>query len=449
MSDGRPLNSLAEAIVETIEEPLLILDDGLRVAAVNPAFLHHFRVDAANTAGRLVYELGNGQWNIAALRQLLENVLLANSKITGFRVEHEFDFIGRRVMLLNANRMRRENVGDTILLAIGDITERERLRFELEGQKEFAEKLIDSVRESLLVLGWDLRIHFANQSFYDRFAVRREETEGCLVYELGNGQWNIPELRQLLEDILPKLSSFDDYEVQHRFEHIGPRTMLLNARRLDHLNLVLLAIRDVTDDRQHGFRQQVLLGELQHRVKNVLGNVLTLARQTRKRSHDFESFFVAFEARLEALGRLQDLVAQSPSGAISLADIVRLELESVGAEIGRNFTMDGPAVLLPQRDAQAVTMTVHELTTNAAEYGALKVDHGQIEINWRTDRRGDADDLTFHWQERGVSIVELAPARGFGSDVIERSLPHMLGGTAQLTFGPDGVVCRLEFPLST
>ncbi len=72
--------------------------------------------------------------------------------------------------------------------------------------------MIDSVRESLVVLGWDLRVHFANQSFYKRFAVTREETEGHLIYELGNGQWDIPELRLLLEEILPRENSFDDYK---------------------------------------------------------------------------------------------------------------------------------------------------------------------------------------------------------------------------------------------
>jgi two-component sensor histidine kinase/PAS domain-containing protein len=448
MSHGQPLNSLAEAIVETIREPLVVLDGELRVTAINPAFLEHFNVDAADTFGRHVCELGNGQWNIASLRRLLDEMLTTNSKITGLRVEHDFDVIGRRVMLLNANRMRRENLGDTILLVIDDITERERLRFELEGQKEFAEKLIDSVRESLVVLGWDLRVHFANQSFYDHFAVTPEETKGLLVYELGNGQWNIPELRQLLEDILPKQNFFDDYEVHHEFEKIGPRTMLFNARRLDHLNLFLLAIRDITEERRHEFHQQVLLGELQHRVKNVLNSVLTLARQTRKRSRSFEDFFVAFEARLDALARIQDLVMTSPSGA-NLGDIVRMELEAIGAEVGRNFTMDGPAVLLPPREAQSMTMTVHELATNAAKYGALKADHGQIEIKWRTDpdRRNYPTHLEFDWQEHGVGIEDLAPARGFGSEVIERSLPHMLGGAAKLTFERDGVVCRLELPL--
>ncbi len=133
-------------------------------------------------------------------------------------------------MRLNARRLRREGGTDRILLAISDETEREDLLFELEGRKEFAEKLIDSVREGLLILDWDLRVHSANKSFYEMFRVDPAETEGRPVYEIGNGQWDIPALRALLEDVLPENNTFDDFEVEHEFEHIGRRVMLLNAR---------------------------------------------------------------------------------------------------------------------------------------------------------------------------------------------------------------------------
>jgi two-component system CheB/CheR fusion protein len=93
-------------------------------------------------------------------------------------------------------------------------------------------------------------------------------------------------------------------------------------------------------------------------------------------------------------------------------------------------------------------MTVHELATNAAKYGALKAEKGRIEIQWRVIHPVDgADHLTFAWQERGVQIQDLSPPRGFGSEVIERSLAYMLGGTAELRLRPDGVSYQLEFPL--
>jgi signal transduction histidine kinase len=115
---------------------------------------------------------------------------------------------------------------------------------------EFAEMVIDSVRESLLILDLDLRVQAANQSFYDHFQTRPDETVGRLVYELGNGQWDIPELHRLLEQILPEDKAMNDFEVQHDFPHIGRRVMLLNARQVDHHDLILLAIEDVTERRR-------------------------------------------------------------------------------------------------------------------------------------------------------------------------------------------------------
>jgi PAS domain S-box-containing protein len=239
---------LAEAIIATIRQPLLVLNAELRVEKANSAFHDLFNVTPEQTLGRLVYELGNGQWNIPALRDLLDAVLGGEELVENFKVEHEFEDIGHRIMLLNAHRVEGEDVPPhLILLAITDVTDLERTRFELEGEKEYAEKLTDSVREALIVLGCDLRVKHANLTFYETFRVRPDETEGRMIYDLGNGQWNIPRLRRLLEDILPQQKSFDDYEVEHNFKTIGPRIMLLNGRRLDHKDLILLAVRDVTE----------------------------------------------------------------------------------------------------------------------------------------------------------------------------------------------------------
>lgn len=238
-----------DVILETADVPLLTLDADLRVKLANDAFLEQFAVSRDQTLGRLIFELGNGQWDIPELRQLLTKVLSRNEPIRNYRVEHTFQSLGRRVMRLSAKRMRSVDERGWIALAISDDTEREQLRSELEGRVEFADKLIDSIREGLLILHRDLRVHSANETFYDMFRVSRAETIGQLIYDLGNRQWNIPKLQQLLEDILPHNQAFDDLEVEHSFEDIGDRVMLLNARRLDHLNLIVLAIRDVTEQR--------------------------------------------------------------------------------------------------------------------------------------------------------------------------------------------------------
>ncbi|MCA1409480.1 PAS domain-containing protein, partial [Ensifer sp. BRP08] len=197
------LAGLAEAIVETLDQPLLILTSNLTTADVNSAYCETFGVTAEETRGQPIYRLGNGQWDIPELRRLLEQVLPERTLVKGYRIEHKFPNIGRRVMILNARRIEANDGRPAlILLTVSDRTEAEQARFELEGHREFLEKLIDSVREGLLVLGWDLRVVRANQTFYDLFQVSPADTEGRLVYELGNRQWDIPKLRELLEDVL-------------------------------------------------------------------------------------------------------------------------------------------------------------------------------------------------------------------------------------------------------
>jgi PAS domain S-box-containing protein len=152
-----------------------------------------------------------------------------------------------------------------ILLAIEDITERKEVEAGLEETRrelvvikqaadealEFADSVIDTVREPLISLDQDLRVVTVSRSFYDFFKVKPEDTVGQLVYDLGNKQWDIPKLRELLETILPQQTSFDDYEVEHDFAGVGKRTMLLNARQIEQgmgkQRIILLAIEDITE----------------------------------------------------------------------------------------------------------------------------------------------------------------------------------------------------------
>src|SRR5829696_3955389 len=122
-----------------------------------------------------------------------------------------------------------------------------------EDIQNYAQNIVDTVREPLLILDATLRVRSANRAFYQAFHVSPEETEDRLIYELGNGQWDIPDLRTLLEDVVPQSSVFSDFELEHDFPTIGRRVMLLNARRLQaghHGELLVLAMEDVTERRR-------------------------------------------------------------------------------------------------------------------------------------------------------------------------------------------------------
>jgi len=139
------------------------------------------------------------------------------------------------------------------VLVFRDITERYRQERLIKDAMDYASNILETQREPFLVLSGDLRIVSANLAFYQTFGVERAATEGRYVYELGDGQWNIPRLRILLEEVLPRDNVFEGFEVDHEFEGIGRKTMLLNARRVrrpgNHSELILLAIEDITDRR--------------------------------------------------------------------------------------------------------------------------------------------------------------------------------------------------------
>src|SRR5213596_684971 len=247
------IRNYALDIVDTVREPLLILDTTLRVQSANRAFYQTFHVSAEETENRLIYELGNGQWDIPDLRTLLEDVVPKSSVFNDFELEHTFPVIGRRVMLLNARKLQAGHHGELLVLAMEDVTERRRSEADLKAIETYAQNIVDTVREPLLILDTTLRVRSANRAFYQTFHVSSAETVDRLIYELGNGQWDIPDLRTLLEDVVPKSSVFNDFELEHTFPVIGRRVMLLNARKLQaghHGELLVLAMEDVTERRR-------------------------------------------------------------------------------------------------------------------------------------------------------------------------------------------------------
>jgi PAS domain-containing protein len=253
--------TLAQGIVDTVREPVLVLDQDLRVLAVSRSFYSAFKVSPEDTKGRLLYALGDGQWDIPQLRVLLEKIIPEHGVMEGYEVEHEFPGLGHRTMCLNARQVFYEGGADTtILLGIEDVTtqlllerEKDELLRQFEEARAFAQAIVDTVREPFLVLDKGLRVLAASRSFYSAFKVSPEDTQGRPLYTLGDGQWDIPKLHLLLEKIVPEQGVMEGYEVEHEFPGLGHRTMLLNARQVFYEGgshtTILLGIEDVTAQR--------------------------------------------------------------------------------------------------------------------------------------------------------------------------------------------------------
>ncbi|MEI6155151.1 MAG: cache domain-containing protein, partial [Deltaproteobacteria bacterium] len=189
------VNEYSESIINTVREPLVVLDQDLRVISGSRSFYDFFKVKPEDTVGQLIYDLGNKQWDIAKLRELLETILPEKATFDNYEVEHDFATIGRRIMLLNARQIQRVLGKERIiLLAIEDITDRKEIEAGLETTRqelavikktadevsEFAESVINTVREPLISLDQDLRVVTVSRSFYDFFKVKPEDTVGQL-----------------------------------------------------------------------------------------------------------------------------------------------------------------------------------------------------------------------------------------------------------------------------
>ncbi|MGN2245058.1 PAS domain-containing protein [Frateuria sp. GZRR35] len=258
-----------------------------------------------------------------------------------------------------------------------------------------------------------------------------------------------------MRDVFPDASAFwyDTFDSvigsgeAFRFEHgmvNRGRVFDVYACRLDdstHKRVAVL-FHDITERKRHEQHQRMLLNELNHRVKNTLVTVQSMAMQSFRAGVDPELARIQFEGRLMALSRAHDILTRESWGRAPLAEIVREAIAPYRDQHHDRLRADGPPVWLPPRHALAFAMVLHELGTNAVKYGALSNHDGRIDIQWQAN-----GSLRLTWTESGGPPVELPSGRGFGSRLIERGLRHEIGGRVSLDFAPAGVVCTIEVPL--
>jgi PAS domain S-box-containing protein len=191
-------------------------------------------------------------------------------------------------------------------------------------------------------------------------------------------------------------------------------------------------------------RQKVLLAELQHRTRNLLAVVQSIARQTLRSSTSLSEFKEEYERRLRALGRVQALLARSDHHSIDLRELLDIELHAHGvAKASGKISLQGPPVLLSASAAQVLALAFHELATNAIKHGALGQPAGKLSVTWQAEDADDGPTAHIDWREVGIEIPQGPRRKGYGSELIERALPYQLGARTRLEFGRDGVQCEI------
>jgi len=195
-------------------------------------------------------------------------------------------------------------------------------------------------------------------------------------------------------------------------------------------------------------RQTLLINELNHRVKNTLATVQTMARLTARSAPDHEAYKASLEARILALSKTHNLLTEAAWETVSLRDVLRAELEPYDNGSDRRVVLEGPPVPLAPRVAVALGMAAHELTTNAAKHGSLSVPEGRVRVRWEVTTNEDGTHLHLMWKETGGPTVRQPSRTGFGSRLLQQGIARDLAGETHLDFAVEGLGCRMLVSLN-
>ncbi len=242
-----------------------------------------------------------------------------------------------------------------------------------------------------------------------------------------------------------------EYNVEYRIIRPGGELRWVETRCFisfsdgGHPHRVVGVSIDITERKRVDEQQRTLLAELDHRVKNVLATVSAIAAHTRAASSSMDDFVAALESRIHSMASTHELLSSSRWQGVPLQELVRRELAPYASN--SNTCIEGRQVILRAEAAQTTASVLHELTTNAAKYGALSKPEGRVSVRWHCAPNGrTAGPLVIEWIETGGPSVGEPSNSGFGKSVITELVPYELGGTAQLVFSPEGVRCRLDIP---
>ena len=196
---------------------------------------------------------------------------------------------------------------------------------------------------------------------------------------------------------------------------------------------------------------RALVAATQHRVRNTLAVIRSIARRSAETSDSVEEYAAHLDGRIGAFARIQGALLHDPDAGLALDTLVSNALLSVVAREGKRWTLDGPTVTLKAKTAEPMGLALHELATNAVKFGALSWPRGRITVSWRlVDGVGaeGAPRLVLTWVETGAPETPLAERRGFGIEMLEKTIAYELGAETVVDFTPEGVICRIALPLN-
>ncbi len=439
----------AEGLIETVREPLIVLDADLRIARATSAFYEVFRISRAETEGRLLYDLGNGQWNLPRLRELLGEALFQNRSFEDLEIEHTFPHIGRRRMRLNGKRISPDGESKrSVLLSIEDVTERH------EQAEVRYQRMFETAKDGIVICDAESeKIIDVNPYFLEVLEYRREQVIGRSLREFNGFRLAGEEITIVADAAARETARLDGVALVGAHGRSIQADILANRYIFGSRPVVQINIRDVTE--RHRADQQLklqdkqlrsslaekeaLLKEVHHRVKNnlqIIASLLDLQSEFLNQV-DMKDALIEMKTRVRSIAAIHELL-------YTAADFSRIEFRSFVDKLARDVIAvhrqfssrvqvetDTESALLEMSQAVPCGLIVNELLTNALKHafpdgrrGKIKVSFGANENNWQLKVSDDGIGLPAEFDPQnmnpmGLQLIQLLVLQLAGSmDVV-------------------------------
>jgi PAS domain S-box-containing protein len=442
-------------LVERMQEGALSLTDDGTIAYANRAFANFVRTPLEKIVGRPLKDF------LVEADQAWLPGLFSLARQTGARRELLFQSGTERCpAILSLSLLSAENT-EAFSAIVTDLREQRRSE-ELAAAERFMRSILEQAADAVIVC--DLEGHVMLMSGAAQKLARKSGNRmmfgEAFVFALERDGTAGATHPQSPEDLIARAlrgESIHGIEVRPIGQTDGQATngsvhFLMSAGPLHNarggLSGCIVTLMDISERKQAELRQKLLVDELNHRVKNTLAAVQSIAVQTRRTTESAGAFHQAFTSRLMALARAHDLVTLQAWQGAALADVIHQTLAPFIAGDEARISIEGPPIKLSPNAAVTMSMGFHELATNAVKYGALSAPAGHVSLRWDIDRSADQPAVEIRWIESGGPPVKTPSRRGFGSRLLQQGLVIELDGAVDLDYAETGLKCTARLKLS-
>ncbi len=452
IAEVREINGDLENLISSTQIATVFLDSEMNLRSFTPEAQKMFRF-VPNDQGRRIDDIGTD----LDIRLLMDDCAKVSNN--GRPLETEYTTLGEdrvyraRIVPYLAD----DELTGGIVFTLVDITEIRGLAVEAERQTQLArqhfseiQELYDISPQAMALIGSDLTYTRANKQLAAMNGLDIADILGKRVNQV------IPDMDAQITPVVKQV--FETGKKVENLRAIGRTAKDPNDERVweadfypvlteGEIKGVGFNVRDITEHARMSFELRRMMQELQHRVKNMLANVLALVSRASRDATEEKEVFVALSKRIQALAQTHKLLTQSNWSSAKLHELLVPELVDVYGD--DRVHLKGPQIAVNARAALSLGMAIHELATNAAKYGCFSVPEGKVSLNWMQQDDGEENMFIFTWRETGGPAPAKETQDGFGSQLIRSTIEGSLNGSVDINLQKKGLVCVMRIPAST